>query len=76
MNYTLARQREVQQGFFSQHQATLFTVHLNIGSERRDMAIVSDCMEHTTTFVYYAQRIIVSFVKKHFPRVKKINYSR
>ncbi len=33
MNYTLLRQREVQQGFFSQHQATLFTIHLAIGQE-------------------------------------------
>lgn len=76
MNYTLVRQREVQQGFFSQHQATLFTVHLTIGSEHRDMAIVSDSMEHTTAFVYCAQNMIVNFVKKHFPRVKKINYLR
>jgi hypothetical protein len=34
MNYTLIRQREVQQGFFSQHQATLFTIHLTIGQEQ------------------------------------------
>ena len=39
MNYTLIRQREVQQGFFSQHQATLFTVHLTNGSEHRDIAL-------------------------------------
>jgi hypothetical protein len=76
MNYTLLRQREVQQGFFSQHQATLFTVHLIIGSEHRDMAIISDYMEHTTAFVYCAQNTILTFVKKHFPLVKKINYLR
>ena len=76
MNYTLLRQREVQQGFFSQHQATLFTAHLIIGSEHRDLAIVSNCMEHTTTFVYCAQKLIVTFVKKHFSAVKKINYLR
>ncbi len=76
MNYTLVRQREVQQGFFSQHQVTLFTIHLMIGSEHQEMAIVSDSMEHTTTFVYYAQRMIVNFLKKYFPLVKKINYLR
>jgi hypothetical protein len=76
MNYTLVRQREVQQGFFSQHQATLFTVHLVIGSEHCDMAIISDCMEHSTAFVYGAQNLIVRFVKKHYPLVKKINYLR
>lgn len=76
MNYTLIRQREVQQGFFSQHQATLFTVHLTIGPEHRDIAIVSDSMDHTAAFVYCAQRIIVDFVKQHYHLAKKINYLR
>lgn len=76
MNYTLLRQREVQQGFFSHHQATLFTVHLVTGAEHRDMAIISDCMDHSTAFVYGAQSLIVTFVKKHYPLVKKINYLR
>jgi len=40
MNYTLIRQREVQQGFFSQHQVTLFTIHLTIGKEQRNLAII------------------------------------
>ena len=52
MNYTLVRQREVQQGFFSQHQVTLFTIHLTIGKEQRNLAIISDYMEHTTLFVH------------------------
>ena len=55
MNYTLMRQREVQQGFFSQHQVTIFTVHLTIEQQHRNLAIISDCMEHTTAFFYYAQ---------------------
>ena len=76
MNYTLIRQREVQQGFFSQHQATLFTIHVTIGQEHRNLAVISDCMEHTTAFVYCAQRILVQFIKKNFPLVKKINYLR
>jgi len=42
MNYTLIRQREVQQGFFSHHQVTLFTIHLTIGEEQRNLAIISD----------------------------------
>lgn len=76
MNYTLIRQREVQRGFFSQYQATLFTVHLTIGSEHRDIAIVSDSTDHTTAFVYCAQDMIVDFVKQHYPMVKKISYLR
>ena len=76
MNYTLLRQREVQQGFFSQHQATIFTVHLTIGQEHRNLAIISDCMEHTTAFVYCAQRLVVQFIKDNYLMVKKINYLR
>lgn len=76
MNYTLIRQREVQQAFFSQHQATLFTVHVTIGSEHRDVAIVGDSMDHTTAFTYCAQSMIVKFFKQHYPLVKKINYMR
>lgn len=76
MNYTLVRQREVQQGFFSQHQVTLFTIHLTIGKEQRNLAIISNYMEHTTTFVHCAQKILVQFIKKNFPLVKKINYVR
>ena len=75
-NYTLIRQREVQQGFFFQHQATLRTAHLTIGKEHRDLAIISDYMVHTTAFVYCAQRIIVDFVKKNFPFVTKVHYVR
>jgi hypothetical protein len=76
MNYALMRQREVQQGFFSQHQVTIFTVHLTIGQQLRNLAIISDCMEHSTAFVYCAQKLIVQFAKHNFPLVKKINYVR
>ncbi|CAF1500343.1 unnamed protein product [Adineta ricciae] len=74
MNYTLIRQREVQQGFFSYHQATLFTIHLTIGKEQRNLAVISNYMEYTTSFVHCAQKILTEFIKKNFPLVKKINY--
>ena len=76
MNYTLLRQREVQQGFFSQRQVTLFTIHLTIGKEQRNLAIISDYMEHTTVFVHCVQNILTRFINKNFPLVKKINYVR
>ena len=76
MNYALIRQREVQQGFFSQHQVTLFTIQLTIGQAHRNLAIISDHMEHTTAFLYCAQKIVVQFIKTNFSYVKKINYIR
>jgi len=76
INYTLMRQREVQQGFFSYNQATLFTIHLTIGQEQRNIAIISNHTEHSTAFVYTAQNILVQFIKNNFPLVQKINYVR
>ncbi|CAF4947149.1 unnamed protein product, partial [Rotaria socialis] len=74
MNYALVHQHEVQQEFFSQHQVTLFTIHLTIGKEQRNVAIISDYMEHTTVFVHCAQKVLTQFIKKNFPLVRKINY--
>jgi hypothetical protein len=76
MNYILIRQREVQQGFFSQHQASIFTIHLTIGKEQRDIAIISNSIEHNAAFVYSTQKIFLDYVKKKFPSVKKIRYIR
>ena len=76
MNYTLIRQREVQQGSFSRQQATVFTIHLTIGQEHRNLSIISDHLEHTTAFVYSSQKILVEFIKRNYPLVKKINYVR
>ncbi|CAF3489272.1 unnamed protein product [Rotaria socialis] len=67
MNYTLVRQHEVQQEFFSQHQVTLFTIHLTIEKEQRNLAIISDYMEHTTVFVHCAQKVLTQFIKTNFP---------
>ena len=76
MNDTLIRQSEVQQGFFSQRQASLFTIHLTVGEEQYDIAIICDSMEHNVTFVYCTQRMVVDYVKKNIPFVKKIIYVR
>ena len=76
MNYTLIHQREVQQSFFSHHQVTLFTIYITGGREHRNLAIISDHLEHTTASVYCAQKILVQFTKKNFPLVQKINYIR
>ena len=74
MNYTLIRQCEVQKGFFSQYQATLFTIHLAIGQEQRNLAIISNYMEHTTACIYCTQQILIQFINKKFPLVKLISY--
>ena len=76
INYTLIRQREVQQGFFSQYQVILFIMDLTIGQEHRNLAVISDYEEHTTVFVFCAQKRIAHFIKKNFPLVKTINYIR
>ena len=75
-NYTIIRQREVQSAHWNNVQVTLFTVHIKAGTNFKNMIIVSDYMRHDTVFVYCAQRMIVEFIKKHYPQVTKINYIR
>ena len=38
------------------------------------MALFSDYSAHDTRFVYCAQKIILDFVKKEYPKIIKINY--
>ncbi|CAF3305172.1 unnamed protein product [Rotaria socialis] len=73
-NYAFLRQREVQAAHWNNQQATLFTIHMKIGSEHNNMVIISDYMRHDTAFVHGAQRLIVDFLRKHYPQVKKIKY--
>jgi len=75
-NYTIIRQREVQAAHWNNLQVTLFTVHIKAGTNHKNMVIISDYMRHDTAFVYCAQRLIVEFIKKHYPQVTKINYLR
>jgi len=75
-NYSVIRQREVQAAHWNNVQATLFTVHIKIGTKHKNIAIISDYMRHDTAFVYCAQQLIIKFVKQHFPFVCKINYLR
>ena len=75
-NYTIIRQREVQAAHWNNVQVTLFTVHIKVGTTHKNMVIISDYMRHDTAFVHCAERIIVEFVKKHYPQITKINYIR
>jgi hypothetical protein len=75
-NYTIIRQREVQAAHWNNLQVTLFTVHIKVGRSHKNMVIISDYMRHDTTFVYCAQRLIVEFIKEHYPQITKINYLR
>ncbi len=75
-NYAVIRQREVQAAHWNNLQATLFTVHIKVGTNHKNIVIISDYKRHNTAFVYCAQRIIVQFVKKHYSQATKINYLR
>jgi hypothetical protein len=75
-NYTVMRQREVQAAHWNNLQATLFNVHIKIGTSHKNMVIISDYMRHDTAFVYCAQGLIVQFLNQYYPQVVKINYLR
>ena len=75
-NYTFIRQREVQAAHWNNQQATLFTIHIKIGDSHKNIVVISNYMHHDTAFVYCSQRLIVEFIKRHYPHVIKINYLR
>ena len=74
--YAFLRQREIQAAHWNNQQATLCTIHIKIGSEHKNMVVISDYMRHDTAFVHCAQRLIIDFLRKHYPQVKKVNYLR
>jgi pullulanase/glycogen debranching enzyme len=71
-NFTLFSQSAVQSSYWSQIQATIFTVHIKMGTGHRNLVFISDYMKHTTEFVYECQTVIVSFIKKWYPNVKHL----
>lgn len=54
-NFSLISQTEIQSAHWGHLQATIFTIHVKMGSGHRNLCIISDYMHHTTEFVYYAQ---------------------
>ena len=75
-NYKFVRQSEPRGAHWNTDQAMLFTIHFKIGTEHCCMIIISDYMNHDSKFVWLAQEIIVDFLKKHYPQVKKFNCVR
>ncbi|CAF4897575.1 unnamed protein product [Rotaria socialis] len=73
-NYTFLRQREVQAAHWNYQQVTLFTVHIKVGNEHKNMVLISDYMRHDTVFVHCAQGRIVDFLRNNYPQVTKISY--
>ena len=75
-NFSFVVQKEIQSAYWNQKQSTLYTIVISIGSDHRNMVIISNRMVHDTTFVYCAQRLIVKFIREEYPTVHKINYVR
>lgn len=75
-NFTFVVQNEVQSAYWNQHQATLYTIVINIGNSHHNMVVISDRMVHDTAFVYCTQQLVVKFIRDEYPTVNKINYVR
>jgi pullulanase/glycogen debranching enzyme len=70
--FTLISQTAVQSSYWSQKQATIFTVHIKMEKGHRNLAFITDYMKNTTEFVYQAQITVVSFIKTWYPNVKHL----
>ena len=73
-NFSLITQREIQSAYYSRQQATILTAYIKVGEEHRNMAFISDYLAHDTRFVYCAQNVIITFLKKEYPNVFKVVY--
>ena len=49
-------------------------VYIKVGEEHRNMVFISDYLAHDTRFVYYAQCVIITFLKKEYPNVFSVVY--
>jgi hypothetical protein len=75
-NFSFVVQKEVQSAHWNHKQATIFTVFIKVGSDHRNMVIISNYMDHDTTFVYCALQQITQFIRAIYPNISKINYVR
>jgi hypothetical protein len=75
-NFSFVIQKEVQSAHWNQKQATVFTVFIKVGSDHRNMVIISNYMDHDTTFVYCALQQITRYIRENYPNINKINYVR
>jgi hypothetical protein len=75
-NFAFVVQKEIQSAYWSKKQATVYTIVIKIGSNHRNMVIISNRMVHDTSFVYCVQMILVKFIREEYPTVQKINYVR
>ncbi|CAF1541986.1 unnamed protein product [Adineta ricciae] len=75
-NFTFVAQNEVQSAYWSQKQATVYTVVTQTGADHRNMVLISNRMTHDTAFVCCTQKIIVAFIREEYPNVHKIHYVR
>jgi hypothetical protein len=73
-NFELLTQHAVQSTHWGQRQATLFTIHIKAGMMHYNLALISDYMHHDSQFVYVAQKLIVEFIRKKCPNVKRLVY--
>lgn len=74
-NYALIAQREIQSAYYSHEQVSIFTIHIKAGQTHSNLAIISDHLNHDSTFVYVCQKILQSYIKVQFPSVKKLYYA-
>ena len=75
-NFSFFAQKEIQSAYWNQKQATVYPIVISVGTDHRNVVIISNRMVHDTSFVYCAQKLIVTFIREEYPTIQKINYVR
>ena len=78
-NYSYVVQDEIQSFHWENKQATLhpFVAYQRRGDgtlEHQNICVVSECREHSTVTVFAFLKVVINYLKKEFPTVKKVHY--
>ncbi|KAG1662138.1 Alsin [Nymphon striatum] len=78
-NYLYVVQDEIQSFHWENKQATLhqFVAYRKLEDgtlEHRNICVVSDVKEHSTSTVYAFQQVVLDYLKNEFPEIKKVHY--
>ena len=77
-NFSFVIQDEIQSYHWSQNQATLHPIVIYYKTDdtitHQSFCFISDEVHHDTTMVYSIQKMFITHIKRHFPKITKVEY--
>ena len=77
-NFTFVIQDEIQSYHWTQNQATLHPIVMYYKADdtimHKSFCFISNELHHDTAMVYSIQKMFLTHIKRHFPKVTKVEY--